>query len=187
MGRVSNARPVSVKIEGLEEIQRALKGLEKKMQKKLLRAALGAGTREVRDEVRRHVPVDTGNLKRSIRARVKRLGRTGWAAKVVPTQKLLKKEGGGWQPLDKTDKNQHDGWYAHIVEYGTVSPRLPRGKKKMKFTYKGVTQFRHRVRGMPAKPFFRPGWDASKGRVVPKVKQSLSRGISREVKRQRVR
>lgn len=81
---------------------KTLNQLPTRIQKNVMVGAIRSGANIVRDEARRLVPVDTGNLKKSI-ATIRRKGdRNTVQFSVTPSK-------GG----------KNDGWYAHFLEFGT--------------------------------------------------------------------
>lgn len=62
-----------------------------------------------------------------------------------------------------------DANHAHLVEFGTSEPRLPKEKKLMKFEADGETKFAKVVAPMPAKPFMRP----AKEKVIAEYSRKL--------------
>ena len=95
---------ISVKVDGADELARLLRGLDKKLRTKAYRAALTAGADIVLKAAKANVPVDTGNLKKSLAKQV-RVTRRAHVARI------------GWRQ-GKGAKN--DGFYGHMVEYGTA-------------------------------------------------------------------
>lgn len=95
-------------IRGGRELAAALAALPGKIEKNIMRAALAAGARVIRDEARQMVPVDQGDLRKSIKVSTNSKGGTV-TAKV--------KAGGGAV------------YYARMVEYGT-KPHLIKVKEE---------------------------------------------------------
>lgn len=56
-------------VTGIDEIDRRLKDLEPKLQRKVIRQAMREGMKLVRDEAKRNAPVRTGMLRRAIKVR----------------------------------------------------------------------------------------------------------------------
>ena len=52
----------SIRVEGLDQLARALKELPQRVARNGLRAAVYAGAKVIRDEAKLHAPVATGNL-----------------------------------------------------------------------------------------------------------------------------
>ena len=95
---------VSIKLEGAEELERQLKGLDETLRKKAYRKALTKGANVVLKSAKEKVPVDTGNLKRSL-------------AKKVTVSKREHSARIGWT---QGKQAKHDAYYGHMVEYGTM-------------------------------------------------------------------
>ena len=70
-------------IEGDAALQARLKGLERKAQGKVMRAALRKGAKVVADEARNRVPIRTGELYKSIKVRALPRSRTGYGSRVL--------------------------------------------------------------------------------------------------------
>ena len=113
-----------VRIEGLDELKRKLSEVPKAMRKRVLRNALAAGAREVRDVAKRNAPVMTlgtslkapyrkpGTVKQAIRVRTskadRRAGDVGVFVNVRPA-----KAG------QRGAKNPNDPFYWRFLEFGT--------------------------------------------------------------------
>lgn len=97
----------SVKISGIEAIQRKFEALTPKVRKKLLRSSMTKGARIVAAEAKARVPVDTGALRKSIKVAGLAGGRGAG---------LVARGGGKAAPVGKrviaTER------YAHIIEQG---------------------------------------------------------------------
>ena len=79
---------MTVKIEGLKELQEALNLLPQKVQGKPLRAAVNAAAKLVMDDAKRRVPVDSGQLKKAIyRGRSRSMSAKGRETYVVGVKK----------------------------------------------------------------------------------------------------
>ena len=102
-----------VDIKGLDEINKKLRLLDKKMKASIARRALNKGGRHIRDEAKSRVPVRTGNLRDSITLRTKKLGRTGFLAEVGPAKRK------GRDAITGKRKVLADGFYGRFVERGT--------------------------------------------------------------------
>jgi HK97 gp10 family phage protein len=113
-----------VRIEGLDNLKRKLAEVPKAMRKRVLRNALAAGAREVRDVAKRNAPVLTlgtslkapyrkpGTVKQAIRVRTskadRRAGDVGVFVNVRPA-----KSG------QRGAKNPNDPFYWRFLEFGT--------------------------------------------------------------------
>jgi len=61
------AEIIEIKIEGLDKLNKKLGGLNNVMVREQMRRTMYISTEKVKNEARKRVPVDTGNLRRSIR------------------------------------------------------------------------------------------------------------------------
>ena len=91
---------VGVKIEGLEEVIEQLTGVLPREAKNLARSAVHSIASQMRDEIRREAPVDTGTLRKSIFS----YRRRGTATQVVSEVRARK-----------------SGFYWRFIEFGTVN------------------------------------------------------------------
>lgn len=136
------ANPVRVNVTGLADLERRLSALGKDMGGKIARGAAAAGVNVIKAEARRRVPVKTGAAKQAIVT--KRVRGTPLAAEYVV----------GFKKAKKADRNgPKDGWYARLLEFGTVK--------------------------MPAQPFMRPAFDTQKQAAVDKVAQVLKKRLDK--------
>jgi HK97 gp10 family phage protein len=133
----------SVKIEGLDKVRDRLKGLGPTISKKVLGKAVSSGARMVRDGAKALVPVDTGVLRNSLySARIRELSSPEQVTYFVGSRK-----GKRYKVKDS------DGWYFHLVEFGTVK--------------------------MPAKPFLRPAFELYKYSAEEEIRRQLLRGVEK--------
>lgn len=164
-------------LDGLKDLNKALKKLNGKVSGSIARRSIGKAGRVMRDEIKTRAPVDTGNLRNSIRSKVSKLGRTGFAAKIGPGKVM------GRDRDTKKSFIKADGWYAHIVERGSKSHKIPRrGTKPLKIGGKLVMgPVTHP--GTAPRPFIRPAWDATKDRLPGVMGRELWRLINKEQKK----
>ena len=140
-----------VRIEGLDNLKRKLAEVPKAMRKRVLRNALAAGAREVRDVAKRNAPVMTlgtslnapyrkpGTVKQAIRVRTskadRRAGDVGVFVNVRPA-----KAG------QRGAKNPNDPFYWRFLEFGTkkmqARPFLQRATSALP---KALTIFQERI------------------------------------------
>ena len=105
---------LTFKIEGAKELERALKQIPLKFQKRIAKSAVRAGANVILKEARQRVSVDRGVLKKSLRV-VSRSRRVGDAVASVVTR-----AGKKWQARGM------DARYAGKVEFGTKTrPATP--------------------------------------------------------------
>lgn len=113
-----------VRIEGLDELKRKLAEVPKAMRKRVLRNALAAGAREVRDVAKRNAPVMTlgtalsapyrkpGTVKQAIRVRTSKADRRAGDVGVFVNVKPAKSGQRG-------ARNPNDPFYWRFLEFGT--------------------------------------------------------------------
>lgn len=152
-----------------------LKALEKfpvNFQKRVFNGAIRAGAAPIRDEARRLVPLETGNLEKSItivKRRQLRLNKNLVTFSVTPIKKQgfyktfavdsENNKGSGRRKQYRAAKSQGEigGWYAHFLEFGTEK--------------------------MIAQPFLRPAFNlkykdsigASKAYIQKRMKKEVAR------------
>jgi HK97 gp10 family phage protein len=140
-----------VRIEGLDNLKRKLAEVPKAMRKRVLRNALAAGAREVRDVAKRNAPVLTlgtslkapyrkpGTVKQAIRVRTskadRRAGDVGVFVNVRPA-----KSG------QRGAKNPNDPFYWRFLEFGTRKmPARPFLQRATSALPKALAIFQERV------------------------------------------
>lgn len=154
---------IVTKIEGLEQIEQALRQLTPDLQRKSIESATSYAFSPVVSAAKRKVPVGLGILKRSLGI------------------KKVKYKGGGvvWIGF-----GARSGFKVRI---GTVK----RGPRKGKPIYSNPTNYLHLVEmgtaTAKARPFLRPAFDANHQRVHTRFTDKLSREIDRHVARLRTR
>lgn len=171
----------TVNVKGLDELAKMLDSLPVKIARNIMRAAVNAGSKVVRDKARELVPVDSGDLRKSIVTRQSKAA-NGTISGGVKT----------------------DLFYARFVEFGTRAHiiTINAEKRPMRLTRRGFREYSIRtinnmVRrgslviggvfvgdsvshpGASPKPFMRPAIDASAQdalvAVGEKIKQRLTK------------
>lgn len=131
---------MDLKIDGLNDLIRDIKRAGGNAEP-LVRAALTNSAQKVQQEARQRAPHRTGTLQRSIMPEID-------------------------YPRAEVAVNEK---YGIFIEEGTGvygpnhSPITPRRAKVLAFTVGGSAVFTKMVKGMRARPFFKPGWEASQG------------------------
>ena len=157
----------AVRIEGLVELQAALKALPKALHRRVLNAALMTGARLIAKEAEIKAPVlrtpnprrRPGTLRKNIRARAIRpeysatvmVGVRSLSRKQVRDFKKASGRGGAANP--------DDPFYWRFVEFGTAK--------------------------MAARPFLRPAFEARKVQAAHEIKHALRVRIEREANKTR--
>jgi HK97 gp10 family phage protein len=146
-----------VNIKGGAELQRFLNQLPVKVEKNIMRAALRAGANEIKEDAVQNVPVQDGDLKRSIRVstRAKR-GRVTASVKAG-------------------DKK---AWYWHFVEFGTAAHTIKARNGKRLF-FSGIFAKVVNHPGAKAKPFMRPALDNKANDAIRAVGRKISERLTK--------
>ena len=160
------ARAETVRIEGLAELNRALRELPQRIANRGLRTAVYAGAKVIRDEARHRAPKaaqslgtkqpSAGTLKRSVIMKHIR-ERSGGGRQ---TFYVLVRQGKKYRNQGKRGNLSQDAWYWRFVEFGTVK--------------------------MSARPFLRPAFDMKKNDALMAIKTRLAARIeqaARELKK----
>lgn len=141
----------NTKLEGFRELQQRLVGMAKAMSRKApQKKALADAAEIIADEARMLVPVDSGNLRDSITVSDVRLG---GAFKMDST---LGADGVQVFVGPRTGGGSPDGFYGHMVEFGTVK--------------------------MAAQPFMRPAFDHTQGQVRSRLANELEKQVYKAAK-----
>lgn len=155
---------ISIKIEGLKELQQALDQLPKEIQGRPLRSAVSYGAKAVVEDVKSKVPVgETGILKSAVyRYRSRRDSATGRETFFVGIRQgkaqykdtaYNRRKG----RVGKTYKTAGEAYYWRFLEFGTAK--------------------------MAARPFLRPAFEATKSRAVEIIKERLGKAIETQAKK----
>lgn len=183
--------PMTVKVTGLKELSQALAGLERKVSKRISRNAAAEGARVIRDDAKRRVPVDTGELKSNIfikKFKDKRPGFVQYGIGLVGAKATYKNTKQN-QNLGRVGKSYWtvDAYYGYMIEFGYTQIyvralidgkwRTPQVKNKngVKRPMRLKTPIYR-----PAQPFLRPALESQKTVVVETVKQRIIRELKKE-------
>lgn len=147
---------MSVRVEGLKELDKALKDMATSTAKRTAKRAMATALEPVAAAARELAPRDTGRLAESIAV----------SDKLTKRQRTLARGSEG-RDMVTMNVGAH-GRVAHLVEFGTG----PRHKKNGAFV--GV---------MPPQPFMRPAWDQNMQGVLDSLAASLSAEIAKTVAR----
>lgn len=151
---------MNVDILGGKELAKMLNELPLKIERNIMRSALRAGAAVIAAEARLNVPVDSAELKQSIRTSSNSKRGTVEANAVVGNRRTKK------------------GWYATFVEFGTAPHMIRAGKKSPVLSFRDrngewrrVTEVHHT--GAKAKPFMRPAFDTKGDEAVKAVADKI--------------
>lgn len=137
----------TVRISGLDDLARALEELPAKMEANILRGAIRTAAQKIEAAAQAHVPVQSGQLKDSLRVSAGIDRKTGRVTARV-------RAGGG-----KT-KRSKGAFYAHMVEFGTAA-HLIKPRKRKSLVVAGLLREVVNHPGAAARPFMRPAMDAA--------------------------
>lgn len=156
------ARAGTVRIEGLAQLERALRELPERIAHRALRVSVYAGAKVIRDAARAQAPKaaqslghkrpSPGTLKRSvIMKHIRELSGGG-----RQTFYVLVRQGRKYRNQGKRGNLSQDAWYWRFVEFGT--------------------------RKMNARPFLRPALESRRREAVGAIKQRLTQRIEIEAR-----
>lgn len=144
---------VSIRVTGQEEIDRVLRGLPKQVNHKVLQAAHASAAKVLVDAEKLSAPE----------------GPTGNLVDSIGVIKVpFSKAGEVGEVQVGPRRGRYKGYAAHLVEYGT------RARKNKAGAYRGV---------MKKKPFARPSWDRTKGKVLNGINQHLGKHLYNYMRR----
>jgi len=156
-------------ITGGKEIMDVLAKFPVEMESKVMRDMLKASCRVIAKEAKRLAPIQTGDLRRSIRVSSKK-PRYG---KVTASVKA-----GGKR------KGNPNVYYAHMVEFGTkshvIKPNKKRGKKAITFDGGVFADANHP--GVTPRPFMRTAMDTQIQNALDASIKYARKRIAKEVK-----
>ena len=150
----------SVKIVGLSDLEKKMKDLGPKVQRKHMRTAVNQAARIVRDEARKLAPHRTGLLRKSIQTKNRK--EAGNPQRTTFSIGVLSDVAKGGLTARSTNKTGLEGfvnspiYYWRFFEFGTVK--------------------------MSARPFMRPAFAATKQQQINSLKVRLTANIAKEAK-----
>lgn len=162
----------NLNIQGLEDIQKKLAEIPRALRRSVLKKALTAGARIVRDEARRNAPVlkspranrKPGTLRKAIVVRTSKLdtkdGNVGVFVNVRPAKGAIFKKGVLVKGSQRGKDSPNDPYYWQWLEFGRKSKTLYKMSNKTKRTRKYV------ITSIPPFQFLQKG--------VRKLNESLS-------------
>lgn len=145
-------------IVGGRELDAFLQQLPVKVEKNILRAALRAGCNELKQDAQQKVPVDDGDLKRSIRVTTRIKRGTVYASV---------KAGGRKAP------------HAHLVEFGTKAHKIV-AKKQDALAFNGQVVREVDHPGAKEQPFMRPTFDGGTGKALTATGAKIRERLTKE-------
>ena len=154
-------------VDGLKELQAALKELPDRIARNILRGSVSAGAAVIKKEAAARAPVSTGPVRQG-HPPPGTLKRAVYQKQIRELSSLIKqtfyvgvRKGKKYRNQGKKGNLSQDAYYAPFVEFGTAK--------------------------MAARPFLRPAFEARKGDAVAAIKAYLERRIPEEVAKLAVR
>lgn len=145
-------------IVGGKELDRILQTLSPKIERNIMRGALRAGAVPLRDDVKRRAPVDSGQLRESVR--ITSRARKGQVSASVKVGNFV-------------------AWYAHLVEFGT-RPHVIKAKAGRAMRVVGIVTREVNHPGITGKPFIRPAADATTPEAIREVTKYIRKRLTKE-------
>jgi HK97 gp10 family phage protein len=142
-------------IIGGRALDAALQTLSAKVEKNILRSALRQGANQFRDEVRANIPVESGDLRRSVRVSTRSKGGTVYASLKIGSKKAF---------------------YARFLEFGTQ----PHGVKKGASVKRGKYQDGTLNPGLVPRAYARPAFDAKAGQALAAIMAQIRKRLTAE-------
>ena len=170
------APSVNFAIQGQEELLRNVRKLEKKVQKRIIRKALGKVARAVVKDARALVPRETGLLRESLGSVIRFGKKTGEAFAVIGPRvefkgKKVEKIRAGLRGA-KTKRKPAN--YGHLVEFG-AKPH----KQRFIPVAGGVIRLGGDMHpGARPKPFLRPALEKNKTKALPMMAAEFEKGLA---------
>ena len=148
-----------IEVKGLADLDRYLKEFPAKLEAKILRGAMRAGSKVFLDLAKQKVPSKTGALRKSLRISTRlKQGRT--SATVVAGDKVA--------------------FYAHMVEFGTARHWIKPSKRKSLF-FAGIMRETIDHPGARPQPFMRPAFDEGTQGAIEASRDYTARRIEKEM------
>jgi HK97 gp10 family phage protein len=151
-----------IKIQGLSELQAALRTLPDKLQRKAVRSALAKAAKPIVAAARQLAPVKSGRMRRAIYSYRDRASPKTYESRLISV-----KRGKRYQKSDR------DAYYWKFVEFGRAAIE---SKKTLGNEQSGF--FGRRVKAVPPRPFMRPAFAQNKYKALQIVKDELAQAIA---------
>ena len=167
-------------LTGDKELEKTLKELGDKAADRVAKSVLNAGLTPVVKEAKKRAP---GSIKNAIGKRNTRDRKGQHEAKAgigVGKRKSIKKSKGSLARQKAIASNTSmNAPHAHLVALGTVARK--RQRIGGKFSYLNNPSDRQLSTGtMPANPFFRKAYEATKGTAAERMKKQAEKALERE-------
>jgi len=158
----------------VKEVMKALHNLPINIQKNVIVGATRAAANVVSDEAKRLVPVKSGNLRDSITVVASRSRNKKWMTYALTTKKMKSKRTKLSNGKTLTISGSvADGFYGHMVEFGTYAKRKEKLHKRTKYSGKRAIARDKKIAkgyGMNPRPFMQPAAEKDKEAFEASVK-----------------
>jgi HK97 gp10 family phage protein len=144
-----------IHVKGLAELSKFLDALPVKIEKNIMRSALRQGAKVIQQQAIANVPVQSGELRKSLKIGTRVRGGTVTAA--VKTKVF----------------------YAKFVEFGTKAHFIT-ARKKGWLSFGGIFAKSVQHPGSRPRPFLRPALDAMAGAAVIAVGEQIKKRLTKE-------
>lgn len=159
----------------LADLLADLEGLKKALRNRILKRAIGAGTKLILREAKARAPRETGLLRKSLGRKVKVYRNSGTVVGIVGPRAGFKetvtRSRGRWLPGPVVSDPIR---YAHLVELGTRPHALGKGSNLRKGRQSG-----HTHPGAAARPFLRPAVQALGTQVRAAIAREVAAGLAK--------
>lgn len=145
-------------ITGGADLDAFLRTLAPNIERNIMRSALAAGARVIRDEARANVPVHLGELKKSVRVTTRSKNGTVSASVKAGSKKA---------------------WYWRFVEFGTAAHEIKPSRMRSMF-FAGLFSDLIEHPGARARPFMRPALDTQANAALDAVGDQIRKRLTRE-------
>lgn len=157
---------IQAKLTGLDEFQRVLKTLPGSVQKRVLHPGMRKATSIVNKSAKAGAPRRSGQLYRSLGAKVKTYP-SGVTVGVVEPRPGFKIAGKGGKNIDPRR-------YAHLVERGVKAHAVGKGSSVKKKSQSGKMH-----PGARAQPFLMPAFTMNQTRIVAAFEDELEKMLAK--------
>lgn len=178
-----NSMQIGFVLTNFDEMRAMCEGLPASVESRIMGDAVKVAAKHIVTAVKAKTPSDTGALRRSITAIVKRYPKAGKVMAIIGPDKSYY---GSGKRIGKGKSNRganRPANYAHLVEFGHYSAAATgENVRKTKGTSRRKGTFTERSFIIP-KPFMRPGVMAGTPAATRELANGVEVGMAREVKR----
>ena len=153
---------------GQQQLFGKLDGLKASLQRKILRKAVTAAAKPVRDQAKQNVPVQTGLYKKAIGTKIKTYP-SGRVVALIGARTAFKRAVTVVTPRGTYKQIRNPAYYAHLIEFDVRAHALGKGAS---LGYKGKKKSRPRVQhgaGHPGYKGLHPlqhAWDQTQDKAL---------------------